>query len=55
MIYKRTSLFFLLQSKEYMKTWIWGCLIFGLEGMRLQGAMAIFTANVKRIVKLMKE
>ncbi|MFG6115957.1 hypothetical protein ACGTN9_12255 [Halobacillus sp. MO56] len=27
----------------------------GLEGMRIQGAMAIFTANVKRIVKLMKE
>ncbi len=27
----------------------------GLEGMRMQGAMAIFTANVKRIVKLMKE
>ncbi|WP_085506910.1 IS1182 family transposase [Thalassobacillus devorans] len=27
----------------------------GLEGMRMQGAMAIFTANVKRIVKLIKE
>ncbi len=27
----------------------------GLEGMRMQSAMAIFTANVKRIVKLMKE
>ncbi len=27
----------------------------GLEGMGIQGAMAIFTANVKRIVKLMKE
>ncbi|WP_267893605.1 hypothetical protein [Virgibacillus senegalensis] len=27
----------------------------GVEGMRMQGVMAIFTAKVKRIVKLMKE
>ncbi|GEL76791.1 hypothetical protein TMU01_10260 [Tenuibacillus multivorans] len=26
----------------------------GLEGMHLQGAMAIFTANIKRILKLKK-
>ncbi|MEI2664479.1 IS1182 family transposase [Rossellomorea sp. LJF3] len=27
----------------------------GLEGMRIQGAMAIFTANLKRILKLMEQ
>ncbi|MCP3033602.1 IS1182 family transposase [Halobacillus sp. A1] len=27
----------------------------GLKGMRVQGAMAIFTVNIKRIIKLMKE